>query len=146
MFLTYSCAKIDQFGLFGDALVAWSYVEHTVHRPWFYVAAAEPGEDLDLHPMLMLSDEQLLRSLLDDRERRLLVKSVLLVTPDHINKSGGWLMERLDSVRRFKSSLGVAYAYQVAEGKTYFYGDREVPLQDESISETLFSTSMLSHY
>lgn len=144
MFLTYQCAKIDQFGIFEGAPAAWSYVEHDIHRPWFYVATVESGEDIDLHPMLMLSDDQLLRSLLDNQEGRLRMESVLLVTPHHMNQSGRWMMEPLESIIRFESSKGVAYAYQVSGDRTYIYGDEEVAALNESRYETLFSTSILS--
>lgn len=144
MFLTYRCAKIAPFGIFEDGPTAWSYVEHNIHRPWFYVAAAELGEDFDLHPMLMLSDDQLLRSLVDDQEGQLRMESVLLVTPDHINQSGRWMMEPLESIVRFESAKGVAYAYQVLGERTYIYGNEEVAALEESRRETLFSTSMLA--
>lgn len=144
MFLTRRHAKIDQIGLFGDDPTAWSYVEHNIHRPWFYVAAAEQSDDFTLRPMLMLSDDQLLRSLVEDQEGGLRMESVLLVTPDHVNQSGRWMMEPLESIVRFQSSEGVAYAYQVLGERTYIYGDAEVAALEESRRETLFSISMLS--
>lgn len=144
MFLTYQAAKVDQFGLFGEDPAAWSYVEHNIHRPWFYVAATEQDDDFPLHPMLMLSSDQLLRSLVRRQENGLRLESVLLVSPHHVNKSGRWLMEPLEAIVRFESADGVAHVYQVLGNRTYICGDAEVAAQDGARREMLFSTSMLS--
>ncbi len=144
MFLTYQQAKVDRFGLFGDDPTTWSYVEHNIHRPWFYVATADQDEEFPLHSMLMVSSDQLLRSLVDSQRDGLLLESVLLVSPDHVNKSGRWMMEPLEAITRFESSVGVAYAYQVLGNRTYFYGDEEVTVQEGARCETWFSISMLS--
>ncbi|HCE6123138.1 hypothetical protein OE424_34620 [Pseudomonas aeruginosa] len=144
MFLTYQAAKVDQFALFGDDPAAWSYVEHNIHRPWFYVAAMEQGDDFPLHPMLMLSSDQLLQSLVRCQEDGLLLESVLLVSPDHVNKSGRWMMEPLEAIFRYESPDGVAYVYQVSGNRSYICGDGEVATQDRARREMLFSTSMLS--
>lgn len=144
MFLTYQHAKVDQFGLFGDDPTAWSYVEHNIHRPWFYVATADHSDDFAVHPMLMLSNDQLLRSLMEDQEDGLRMESVLLVTPDHVNQSGRWMMEPLESIVRFESAEGVAYAYQVLGDRTYIYGDAEVANLEGTRRETLFNIAMLS--
>lgn len=144
MFLTYQEAKVEQFGLFGDGPTTWSYVEHNIHRPWFYVAISDQDEDFGRHSMLMLSNDQLLRSLVDSQRGELLLESVLLVSPDHVNRSGRWMMEPLEGIMRFESEDGVAYAYQVLGRRTYIYGDIEVVAQEGAQSEMLFSISMLS--
>ncbi|CAI9008930.1 Sulfatase domain-containing protein [Pseudomonas chlororaphis] len=145
MFLTYQHAKIDQSGLFSGDPTAWSYVEHNIHRPWLYVATTEPADDFDFHPMLMLSNERLLQSLISDQGQGLRLEGVLLVTPDHINHSGRWMMEPLESIVRFESAEGVAYAYHVQGDRTYIYGEAEVVARQNSRRETLFCSSMLSN-
>ncbi|MEB5935457.1 hypothetical protein MXL15_25030 [Pseudomonas mosselii] len=144
MFLTYQHAKIDQFSLFGEDPATWSYVEHNIHMPWFYVATHEQEQDGDFmqHPMLMLSNDQLLQSLVSDQESGLRVESVQLVTPDHVNHAGRWMMEPLESILRFKSEGGTAYVYRVLGDRTYVYGDAEIALEG-ACYETIFSTSML---
>ncbi|MCY1277190.1 hypothetical protein D9M70_258770 [compost metagenome] len=144
MFLTHQHAKIDKFGLFGADPTAWSFVEHNIHRPWFYVSTTEPAEDFAVHPMLMLSNEHLLQSLMTDRGHGLRMEGVLLVTPDHVNQTGRWMMEPLELIERFESQDGVAYAYQVEGAKTYIYGDPEVANQQSARRETLFNSTMLS--
>ncbi|AOE88130.1 hypothetical protein [Pseudomonas sp. TCU-HL1] len=144
MFLTHQHSKIDQYELFGDDPTAWSCVEHNIHRPWFYVGTTELAEDFDLHPMLMLSNERLLQSLVADQVHGLRMDSVLLVTPDHLNQSGRWLMEPLESIERIESAAGVAYSYQVQGDRTYIYGDAEAATLQGARRVTLFSSSMLS--
>ncbi len=143
MFLTYQHAKIDQFSLFGEEPTAWSYVEHNIHRPWFYVATQEQDGDFVQHPMLMLSNDQLLQSLVSDQETGLRVESVQLITPDHVNHAGRWMMEPLESILRFKSEEGIAYVYRVLGDRTYIYGDAEIASLEGACYETIFSSSML---
>lgn len=144
MFLTYQHAKIHNLGLFGEEPTAWTYVEHNIHRPWFYVAMTEAADGFDLHPMLMLSNERFLQSLMSDQKQGMRMESVLLVTPDHVNHSGRWMMEPLESVERFESPDGVAYAYLVQGEKTYIYGELEVVSLQSAQRETLFNNAMLS--
>ncbi|HHW2628108.1 hypothetical protein ACM74S_33190 [Pseudomonas aeruginosa] len=144
MFLTHQHAKIDKAGLFGDDPTACSFVEHNIHRPWFYVATKESSEDFDVHPMLMLSNERLLQSLVSEQGHGLLMEGVLLVTPDHVNQSGRWMMEPLESIERFESAEGVAYAYLVQGDVTYIYGDAEITKQQGAQRETLFSSTVMS--
>lgn len=142
MFLTYQQAKIDQFGLFGLDPSAWSYVEHTIHRPWFYVATTEAAEDFEAHPMLLLTNEDLLASLLESREN-LRVTSVMLVTPAHVNELGRWAMEPLETIERYTTPCGYVYAYGVEGGNHYLYGDQDVLTQPGVDKETIYSMSML---
>jgi len=120
MFLTHPQAKIDQFEVFDRVPIAWSYVEHNIHRPWFYIAVVQPAEEFNTHSMLMVSNERLLASILSAGSQ---IESVLLVTPDHVNHQGRWVMEYLEFVERHTSPAGWAYVYGVEGGKTYVYGD-----------------------
>ncbi|MNF07469.1 hypothetical protein D3C80_2076540 [compost metagenome] len=54
------------------------------------------------------------------------------------------MMEPLESIERFESAEGVAYAYQVQGDKTYIYGDAEIPTLRSARRETLFNSSMLA--
>ncbi|MNG20976.1 hypothetical protein D3C84_1052870 [compost metagenome] len=104
----------------------------------------EAADGFDLHPMLMLSNERFLQSLMSDQKQGMRMDSVLLVTPDHVNQSGRWMMEPLESIERFESSDGVAYAYLVQGNRTYIYGEGEVADVPSAQKETLFRSSMLS--
>jgi hypothetical protein len=142
MFLTHRNAK-ELDGLhFGDVF-AWRSVEHSIHRPWFYVVTVEQNDDFDLHPMLMLSDVLLLQELLADQQCGLKVESVLLVTPHHMNQSGRWLMEPLSSIERHEAPDGVAYVYGVEAGRAYIEGNPEIPSREDAQQIAVFRTNML---
>lgn len=144
MFTTQRQALITDFGLFGDT-AAWSFVVHNVHRPWFYVAAVEGDEkDFSIRPMLMLSDEQSLKTLMDECDQDLHIESVLLVTPHHMNQSGRWLMEPLSMVERHDTPDGVVIIYQVAGGKVYSYGNSKAKPNSESRRTVIFDGSKLT--
>lgn len=142
MFLTHQGARELSSGLFGD-LVAWRYIEHSIHRPWLYVATVEKNDDFDIRPMLMVSDVQLLQALLADQEKGLKVESVLLVTPHHMNQSGRWMMEPLDSIEKHETSSGVAYVYAVEGGRSYIEGNPEIPNRQDARQKAVFRTDML---
>ncbi|MFZ5960701.1 hypothetical protein ACOXVJ_24645 [Pseudomonas knackmussii] len=142
MFLTHQQARVMDAGLFGD-VIAWRYVEHSIHRPWLYVATLEKNEDFDLRPMLMVSDVQLLQALLADQEQGLRVESVLLVTPHHMNQSGRWMMEPLDSIEKHETPGGVAYVYAVQGGRFYIEGNPEIPNHKDAKQKAVFRTDML---
>lgn len=142
MFLTHLKAK-DLDGLLLGDVNAWRYVEHSIHRPWLYVATVEVNDDFDLRPMLMLSDVQVLQDLLADQQSGLKVESVLLVTPHHMNQLGRWLMEPLSSIDRHESPDGVAYVYGVEGGRAYIEGNPEIPCRADAQQMAVFRTSML---
>lgn len=137
MFLTFQEAKIDQFGLFGPDPSAWSYVEHTIHRPWFYVATTSPQDDFDICTMTMISNESVLISLLNEAAGAH-ITNILLVTPHHINQQGRWVMEQLEYVYRYAYPNGFTFVYGVEGGITYIYGDEGVIGDEGRGKETLY--------
>lgn len=142
MFITHPQAQEVNVGLFGD-LIAWRYVEHSIHRPWLYVATVERNDDFDIRPMMMVSDVQLLQALLADQENGLKVEGVLLVTPHHMNQSGRWMMEPLDSIEKHETPSGVAYVYAVEGGRSYIEGNPEIPNREDAKQRAVFRTDML---
>ncbi|MGU1101192.1 hypothetical protein ACSERW_25890 [Pseudomonas aeruginosa] len=142
MFLTHLQAQEVNVGLFGD-LMAWRYVEHSIHRLWLYVATVEKNDDFDIRPMMMVSDVQLLQALLADQETGLKVESVLLVTPDHMNQSGRWMMEPLVSIDKHETPRGVAYVYAVEGGGYYIEGNPDIPNRRDTKQKAVFRTDML---
>lgn len=147
MFLTPLQAEIENFGLFGDA-PCWRFVEHSIHRPWFYVATEEVDEsDKDgftRRPMLMLTDEELLETLLAEEGEQIRVRMILLVTPSHMNKAGRWLMEPLDALYRYETERGLTFTYQVHGGNRYVWGDESIVSKKGVKKRQVFNSSMLS--
>lgn len=147
MFLTPLQAEIENFGLFGDA-PCWRFVEHSIHRPWFYVATEEVDEsDKDgftRRPMLMLTDEDLLETLLAEQGEQLRVGMILLVTPNHMNQTGRWAMEPLESLDRYETEKGLTFTYQVQGGHRYVWGDESILNKQGVKKRQVFSSSTLS--
>lgn len=123
MFFSTEQAKIDPFGLFGEEATAWSWIEHAMHRPWFYVTVNHPNDDLGMRSMIMVGNEEVLSSIVEADEQLKQIESVLVVTPDHVNEMGRWAMEKLEWIDRYFSDQGRACSYCVEGGKTYLYGD-----------------------
>lgn len=144
MFLTHKHAQIDTLNLFGEEPFVWKAVEHTLHRPWFYVTTSESQEAFQVRPMLLLSDERSLQALVSMKGIGLRAEGVLIVTPDHLNHSGRWMMEPLEEIELIEGKQSTALTYKVEGGRTYTYGDREITSQKALRKETLFSRSMLA--
>jgi hypothetical protein len=148
MFLTPPKAEIEDFGLFGET-PCWRFVEHSIHRPWFYVATRELDESdedgFTRRPMLMLTDEDLLEALLAEQGSEIRVEMVLLVTPHHLNQTGRWQMEPLEALYRYETARGFAFTYQVQSGQTYVWGDQTVTNNHGVKKREIFSSAMLPH-
>lgn len=125
MFRTYRHAELPGNALFGDEIQRWSYIEHGLHRPWFYVTVTEQHEGVTLRNMLMLPNEHVLESLIEQESERIHIESVLLVSPAYINKGKRWLMEPLIELRSIKSlkSKQNAYMYYTDGGNRYIDDD-----------------------
>lgn len=121
MFRTYRHAELPGNALFGDEIQRWSYIEHCLHRPWFYVTVAEQCEGITLRNMLMLPDEQTLESLVEQQNGKLHIESIQLVSPAYINQSNKWLMETLIDLKLISSTKPrhYTYLYHVEGGKMY---------------------------
>jgi hypothetical protein len=123
MFRTYRHAELPGNALFGAEIQRWSYIEHGLHRPWFYVTVIEHHEDTTLRNMLMLPDEQVLESLTEQQSESSYIESVLLVSPAYMNnnKNNSWTMEKLIEVRLISSikTKQYSYAYRIDGGKQY---------------------------
>ncbi len=139
MFRTYRHAELPGNSLFGDEIQRWSYIEHGLHRPWFYVTVAEQHDGITLRNMLMLPDEQILESLIEQQNENLHIESIQLVSPTHINKSNKWLMETLIELKLIKSlkSKQHAYNYHIEGGKNYI-DDNSSAFSRYSIEKTIY--------
>lgn len=135
MFRTHKHAEIPISALFGDEARLWSYVEHGLHRPWFYVTLTERHDELTLRNMLMASDVRILESLLSKQHRDMKIEAVQLVSPSYINESSRWMMEPLLELSQVTSTAAEppVYIYSLEGGKQYLDGS-DGPLSEEQIS------------
>lgn len=137
MFRTYRHAELPGNALFGDEIQRWSYIEHGLHRPWFYVTVAEQHEGITLRNMLMLPDEQTLESLVEQQNEKLHIESIQLVSPAYINQSNKWLMETLIDLKLISSTKPrqYAYLYHVEGGKMYTDNNEEKNQKGKHLTE-----------
>ncbi|WP_236199593.1 hypothetical protein [Pseudomonas pseudonitroreducens] len=94
--------------------------------------------------MLMLTDEDLLESLLAEQGEQLRVGTILLVTPNHMNQAGRWLMEPLETLERYETARGLTFTYEVQSGIRYVWGDESIINKQGVKKRRVFSSSMLS--
>lgn len=118
----------------GDSQL-WSYVEHGLHLPWFYVTLTERQDEFTLRKMLIISDASTLETLLGEQNGDMGVESVQLVSPRYMNKNSRWMMEPLLELSQINSTAAVRpiYIYSLEGGKQYLDGN-EGPLSEEQIS------------
>lgn len=124
MFRTHLQAEVKGAVAFGDGLRVWRYVEQAVKCPWLYVCWTEKSGEVTLSSMLMVADVSLFEDMLTRQTERLRVENVLLVSPGHLNRSAGWLMEGLVELCEAISpaSEHLAYVYKLEGGSSYWDG------------------------
>lgn len=124
MFRTYSEAEIPRVSFSNDSLRLWAYVEQGLQLPWLYVALSERQDGVVLSRMLMLSSVNLFQTLLGQQTTDAWVTTVQLVSPDHLNSSGRWLMEPLCEVLEIADITDApkGYIYTVSGGRRYIEG------------------------
>lgn len=127
MFRTTRGAEIPRPVLLSEDVHLWSYVEHGLHLPWFYVRLAHQEDGLQMSRMLMLSNVETLQSILTQSTSSGWVDDVQLVTPSYVNKSNRWLMEPLLELMEIRSGSGQAksYIYRVLGDRLYRHGQSD---------------------
>lgn len=124
MFRTHLKAEVKGAGAFGDGLRVWRYVEQAIQCPWLYVCCTEESGDVTLSSMLMIADMSAFEDVLSQQTERLRVENVLLVSPRHLNRHTGWLMEGLVELCEAISPTQehLAYVYKLEGGGSYWDG------------------------
>src|SRR5471032_1245390 len=95
MFRTTREAELSRPVFVGEDIRLWSYVEHGLQLPWFYVRLVHHEDGIRISRMLMLSNIEMLQSVQSQRTSSSWVEDVQLVSPGYLNKTGRWLMEPL---------------------------------------------------
>ncbi|HGM8529946.1 TPA: hypothetical protein ACXIDG_005131 [Pseudomonas aeruginosa] len=124
MFRTHPQAEVKGALAFGDGLRVWPYVEQAIQCPWLYVCCTETNGEATLSTMLMVADMSLFETMLAQQTEIQCVERVLLVSPGHLNRSSGWLMEGLVELCEAigPASEHLAYVYRLEGGSTYWDG------------------------
>lgn len=137
MFRTLQHAEIPTSALYGDEARLWTFVEHALHTPWFYVTVAERLHEQTLHTMLLVQEVCVLEALLAKQSAALKVEDVQLVTPSHLNKNDRWLMEPLLELVQIDCQGAYRYEYCVEGHKCYADEMEEAPSGDERESRRI---------
>lgn len=126
MFRTSQRAEIPIGGLYGDEFRLWTFVEHGLHTPWFYVTVAEYQSGQALYTMFLVQEVCALEALLASQNAALKVTEVQLVSPRHMNKNDRWLMEPLLELVQISCQGAHSFEYCVEGGKWYSDHMKEV--------------------
>jgi hypothetical protein len=127
MFRTTRDAAIPRPAFLGEDVQLWSYIEHGLHVPWFYVRLVHLEDGLQMSHMLMLSKVETLQSVLTEKTSTAWVEDVQLVSPSYVNKSDRWLMEPLLELTEVGNGPGTAksYIYRVLGDRLYTQGQTD---------------------
>ncbi|EIU5250136.1 TPA: hypothetical protein NH808_000102 [Pseudomonas aeruginosa] len=119
MFRTSQRAEIPTSALYGDEFRLWTFVEHSLHTPWFYVTVADCQPGQAFHTMFLVQEVHALEALLASQNAVMKVTEVQLVSPSHMNKNDRWLMEPLLELVQIDCQGAHRYEYCVEGGKWY---------------------------
>lgn len=121
MFTTYRHAEISFEPVFGDHYQMWQYVEHSQHRPWFYVTLREVRDGMPWDTMLMIPNEEVFESLLEEQSPEMKIASVALVIPGRLNGTDFWSIEQLTELVRIhdKGNEVSGHEFRTVTGSIY---------------------------
>ncbi|MEQ7922484.1 hypothetical protein ABQX22_25045 [Xanthomonas sp. WHRI 1810A] len=94
MYVTRQEAYVDLSEIGADGLY-WSYVEHSLHTPWFYITLSRHSDGGVTRTMLETMDPYILAKVICSPAPGLSVSGVMLVTPAYVNGTETWQMEKL---------------------------------------------------
>lgn len=121
MFTTYRHAEILFAPVFGDHYQMWQFVEHSQHRPWFYVTVREMNDGLSWDTMVLIPNEDAFEAILREQSADKQIASVTLVIPARLNGTDCWSMERLTELVRIngKEKQVFGYEFKTVTGSVY---------------------------
>lgn len=138
MLVTYAQAEVPLALLTGNSDVRhWRYAELSFCSIWLFASTGYIRSGQTRQSTLLMPELREFEQLLDDCGDHLWIEDVMVVSPDHINGSGGWLMERLTELEEAvdERSGQLSYIYTVQSGTKYIEGS----FSENSTLETLRS-------
>lgn len=120
----------------------WSFVEQEVAWPWFYLQVVEDDGKEVFRSMLMVPSTPLFEQIMAAKTDHAWLEQAQLVTPDHMNKMGRWMMEPLLEVSSIRDAQGqeLGYLYRVEGGRTYSTS-ADQHLDGQVSTHTIFSAA-----
>ncbi len=119
MYVTRQEAYVDLSELGADGL-HWSYVEHSLHAPWFYITLSRHSDGCVMRTMLQTMDPYVLATVICSSSYDLCVSDVMLVTPPFINGTESWQMEKLLEYTQCHTQEHGSFEFFLVPGKDYY--------------------------
>lgn len=119
MYVTRQEAYIDLSEFDADGL-HWSYVEHSLHAPWFYITLSRHSDGCTKRSMLQTMDPHILATVICRPTHDSSVSNVMLVTPPYINGTASWQMEELLEYTQCHTKEHGSFESFVVPGKHYY--------------------------
>ena len=99
----------------------WTHVSLRLHIPWFYIIYNIELEEGGMRNMLLVTSIDDLIEI--NKDTKINVEHIYLVSPEHMNKSKRWMM---DPIKEILSGLDPeheqsSYVYVLENGKRYVY-------------------------
>ena len=98
MFRTHDADMLGLPGMFGEGQYQWHQVSKVLRNHWYHVTVQAMYEDRISEAVLMIDSEPRLQQLLISQDAETIITEVQVVTPAHMNGTGGWRMETLTKV------------------------------------------------
>ncbi|VVQ25767.1 hypothetical protein [Pseudomonas fluorescens] len=85
-------------GMFGEGQCQWHQISRVLRTHWYHVTVQAKQKGRITEAVLMVDSEPRLQKILIAQDDEIMVTDVQVVTPAHMNGSGGWRMEALTKV------------------------------------------------
>lgn len=93
MFRTHDENMVGLPGMFGEGQCHWRQVSRVLRTHWYHVTVQTKHEGRMYEAVLMVDSEPQLQEILVAQDDEIMITDVQVVTPSHMNGSGGWRME-----------------------------------------------------
>lgn len=112
-----------------DGVQFWSHVEHEVLWPWYYLQVVQDFGSEEMRTMLMLPTPAELADAVLARTELVWFEAAYIATPDGVNGSGGWKLEPLLEVVKFRNEKDFpsGVSHLVDSGQVYSIGEPGSP-------------------
>lgn len=140
MYVTRQEAYID-LSEFGADGLHWSYVEHSLQAPWFYITVSRYTDRCTMRTMLQTMDPYVLAAVICNPSDDLSVSDVMLVTPPYINGTESWQMEKLLEYTQCHTEEHGSFEFFLVPGKHYYVPQFNLSTKNLTLEQCIFYKS-----
>lgn len=139
MFQTHETDELPYGQLLGPGVMAWSCVVQPFLKEWLHVGRSLREGCDTISECVLLPHAEALKGLLEKCDEKMWVTSVRVVSPESLNGSSDFRMDRLAEIRRVLDGASARpYIYVLSDG-TVIPRESQERLGD---SELIFSASL----